>query len=164
MPERFVRLQGHHDKTAFSCGKASLDDFLRLYATHNEKSGYSRTFVALDGSRVVGYYSLSASVIAFDQAPLELVRRSPRYPIPAIRLARLAVDASCHGQGIGSDALFDAYARVLKLADDIGVRVLEIDAIDEQARSFYLRYGASPFPDSPLHLFVTLAHLRSAAK
>ncbi len=164
MGDRFVRLRAEHDRRGFSCGKPSLDDFLRLYAAQNEKSGYSRTFVIVDGGRVVAYYSLSASVIAFDQAPVELVRRSPRYPIPAIRLARLAVDASHHGRGLGSAALFDAYERVLKLADDLGVRVLEIDAIDDDARAFYLRHGATAFPESPLHLFVTLAHLRAAAK
>jgi GNAT superfamily N-acetyltransferase len=164
VPERFVRLQGHHDRASFSCGKPSLDEFLRFYAVQNEKTGYSRTFVSIDASRVIAYYAISASVIAFQKAPLELVRRSPRYPIPAIRLARLAVDVNYHGLGVGRDALFDAYDRVLRLADDLGVRVLEIDAIDDMARAFYVRHGATPFPESPLHLFVTLAHLRSAAR
>lgn len=93
----------------------------------------------------------------------------PRYPIPVVLLARLAVDTTVTGRGIGAWLLRDAMSRSLAAAaaaDTIGVRALLVHAIDDQARAFYLHHGLQPSPTDPLHLMIMMkdiaASLRSA--
>jgi len=81
-------------------------------------------------------------------------------PAPAILLGRLAVDARWHGRRLGIGLLRDAVLRVAVAADAIGVRVLLVHAISEEARAFYERFGFRASPVEPLTLMITLEELR----
>ncbi|MGQ0629191.1 MAG: GNAT family N-acetyltransferase [Phycisphaerales bacterium] len=108
-----------HDRSAFSCGHESLDSFLKQYAGQNQKTGVSRTFIALHpGERVVrGYYSLAAGSVRLEDLTDEQRKRLPKYPVPVAHLGRLAVDKSAQGQRLGSYLLLDALCRVERLPE-----------------------------------------------
>lgn len=155
-------LVARHDRSTFSCGQPSLDDFLRLYASQNQKTGVSRTFVAVrpGATKVYGYYSISAGAVALDRLSEEQRNRLPRYPVPVAHLGRLAVDRSAQGQRLGEFLLIDALRRIHIAADSIGIHAVEVVAIDDAARRFYLKYGFTGLLDDPHHLFVSMKTVR----
>jgi GNAT superfamily N-acetyltransferase len=162
MAEWYIeRLARAHERGEFCCGKAPLDAFLRSLVSQYEKRRLGRTYVAVRQGepRVWGYYTLAAGAVSYDNLPAEAARKLPRHSVPVILLARLAVDQAVQGQGLGGALLEDALRRCLSLADQLGIYAVEVDAIDEQAKSFYLKYGFLPLPDDPLHLYLPVSTL-----
>lgn len=155
-------LVSEHERAAFSCGHASLDEFLKRYASQNQRSGVSRTFVAVKpGERIVrGYYAIAAGSVKLEQLTEVQQKRLPRYPVPVVCLGRLAVDKSVQGQGLGAYLLLDALERVERVQHDLGIHAIEVVAIDEAAKRFYLKYGFMEMLDDPHHLFISLHTVR----
>ncbi len=147
-----------HDRTAFDCGEPSLDDFLKRFARQNDEKGLSRTYVAVlpDEPKTYGYYSLSSGAIRFDTMPEKL----PRYPVPVIHLGRLAVDRSAKGQGLGKILLLDALKRAVSVSKQLGTYAVEVYALNDAARGFYLKYGFAPLLDDEHHLYLTMKAIR----
>jgi GNAT superfamily N-acetyltransferase len=147
-----------HDRTAFDCGEPSLDDFLKRFARQNDEKGLSRTYVAVlpDEPKIYGYYSLSSGAIRFDTMPEKL----PRYPVPVIHLARLAVDRSAKGQGLGKILLLDALKRAVSVCKQLGTYAVEVYALNDAARDFYLKYGFATLLDDERHLYLTMKAIR----
>jgi GNAT superfamily N-acetyltransferase len=158
------RLDKTHQRAEFRCGQAPLDDFLRTLVSQYEKRNLGRTYVAVrrGEKRVYGYYTLASATLSVQDLLDDAARKLPRPPIPAILLARLAVDRDAQGQGLGHALFVDALERCLELAEKLGVHAVEVDAIDQQARAFYQKYGFIPLLDSPLHLYLPIATLRKA--
>jgi GNAT superfamily N-acetyltransferase len=150
-----------HDLGDFSCGEASLDDWLKRRARANQASGASRTYVVCEDNRVVGYYALASGVVLVENAPGRCRRNMPN-PIPVAVLARLAVDRECQGQGIGRALFRDAARRVAQAADAIGIRGIVVHAISAEAKSFYLALGFDASPREPMTLMVTLSDVKTA--
>jgi GNAT superfamily N-acetyltransferase len=150
-----------HDVVNFRSGEAPLDEWLRRRARANQASGASRTYVACEGQRVIGYYALASGAITVESAPGRFRRNMPE-PIPVAVLARLAVDLSWQGRGIGRALFRDAASRVAQAADAIGIRGIVVHAISEDARNFYLALGFDPSPREPMTLMVTLSDVRAA--
>ncbi len=86
----------------------------------------------------------------------------PRHPIPAVLLARLAVDRTAQGRGLGAWLLRDAMLRTLTAADEVGMRVLLVHAVDGRARAFYERHGFEPSPTDALNLQMLVKDIRAA--
>ena len=147
---------GRHDRAAFSCGVAALDDWFRLRAGQDERRNVARVFVAIDDRHgIVGFYSLSAFTLAIPDLPPDHSKRLPRYDaIPAALIGRLARDRRVRGEGIGGLLLADAILRALAAARSLAVFAIVVDAKDEKAASFYQNFGFSPFPSRPLRLFM----------
>lgn len=139
-------LATHHSIAGFDCGKPALNRWLFDYALQNQESRASRTYVVQSENRVVGYYSLATASIHRQDAHRSLRHGEPD-PIPAILLAQLAVDREYKGQGIGSGLLRDAFLRSQQVSEIAGARVLLLDALDNEAKHFYLAKG---FRQSPL--------------
>ena len=154
-------LNADHQLANFDCGVPDLNAWLRKRALANNKEGASRTYVVTDGHRVVGYYALAANSIAVAEAPGRFRRNMPD-PIPVALLARLAVDRSYHGQGLGRALFRDGAKRVINAADSLGIRGLIVHAISDDARAFYLALGFEPSHLEPMTLVVTLADLKAA--
>ncbi|HRH75185.1 MAG TPA: GNAT family N-acetyltransferase, partial [Zoogloea sp.] len=114
-------LAAHHDTTAFACGVASLDHWLKQRALKNQATGASRCFAVCDDKRVVAYYALASSAVAAEAASGRLRRNMPD-PIPVVVLGRLAIDQSWHGTGLGRALVRDACLRVMAAAEAIGIR------------------------------------------
>lgn len=148
-----------HDRSAFACGKSALDDFIRMHVSQYEKRRLGKTFVAVpEGEqRVIGYYTLAAGVVTLEHLPNEASRKLPKHAIPVILLARLAVDPSVQGKRLGEGLLLDALQRSLDLSSNLGARAVEVDALDDSALAFYLKYGFTPLLDNPKHLYLPLA-------
>ena len=148
-----------HERSAFTCGKPSLDDFIRNRVGQYEKRRLGKTFVAvLEGEkRVLGDYTLAAGAVTIEQLPTEASRKLPRHPIPVILLARLAVDRSAQGKRLGEGLLLDALQRSLDLSGNLGTHAVEVHALDDSAAAFYVKYGFSPLLDNPKHLYLPLA-------
>ena len=147
---------GRHDRTAFSCGVAALDDWFRLRAGQDEKRNVARIFVAIDDQRgIVGFYSLSSFTFTIADLPPEHVKRLPRYDvIPAALIGRLARDERVRGEGVGGLLLADAVRRVIGASRSLAVFAIVVEAMDEKAAAFYRAFGFAPFPNRPLRLFM----------
>lgn len=148
-------LQPTHAIDAFDCGVLALDDWLKRRARRNEMDGASRSFVACDADRVVGYYCLAAGSILHGTATGK-VRRNMPDPVPILILGRLAVDRSWHGHGLGADLLSDAARRTVNAAQSIGIRALLVHAIPDQAAAFYEKHGFRPSAIDPMTLMITI--------
>jgi predicted N-acetyltransferase YhbS len=155
-------LGGRHRLEDFHSGvAAALDDWLKRRAAANQVSGASRTFVACEAGRVVGYYALASGAVSVAAAPGRFRRNMPE-PIPVAVLGRLAVDREWHGRGIGRGLFRDAAMRVLNAAGSIGIRGILVHAISDEAKAFYLALGFEPSPLDPMTLMVTLADVEKA--
>ena len=155
-----------HERGEFSCGKAPLDDFLRLRASQYERRRLGRTYVALfTGSMTVaGYYTLTASAVAVANLPKDVAKRLPKHPVPVILLGRLAVDQKASGQGLGKALLRDALCRSLELSKQLGLFAVEVLAIDAEAQAFYRKYGFVSLADNELHLFLPMKTIEEGQK
>ncbi|MDB5343665.1 MAG: acetyltransferase [Schlesneria sp.] len=153
------QFSAEHDRSAFSCGKQALDDFIRTRVSQYEKRRLGKTFVAVAAGekRVIGYYTLAASAVSFANLPTGASRKLPKHPIPVVLLARLAVDQSAQGKRLGEGLLLDALQRTLDLSSDLGIHAVEVDALDDAAAAFYRKYGFSSLIDDPLHLYLPIA-------
>ena len=150
------RLSAIHDVSEFDSGEQVLDHWLRRRALQNEASGASRTYVVCAGGKVVGYYALAAGSISHLHA-LGRIRRNMPDPIPVVVLARLAVDRTLHGKGVGTALLRDAILRTLQAAEIAGVRAILVHAISDAAKRFYEKYGFVASPVDPMTVMITIA-------
>lgn len=143
-----------HDLTSFKSGNEPLDDWLRLRALKSEGRS-SRTYVVAEASVAVGYYCLSTGAEKRAALPAKLSRNTPD-PVPLILLGRLAVDMRHRGRGIGAGLLKDALQRVAQVSRAVGSRAVIVHAIDENAKTFYFRYGCIEFPQGSRTLFLPI--------
>lgn len=151
------------DRSAFSCGKADLDTWLITQAGQQERNNNTRTFlaVAADSTRVVGYYSTTTYRLDLDEAAVAFGVGKRRYPVPAVLLARLAVDDAWKGRGLGQRLLVHALRSIAGASLSIGFEVVVVHAIDAEAAAFYARFGFIPFADHDLHLFLPVTSVRA---
>jgi GNAT superfamily N-acetyltransferase len=156
-----------HDRDTFDCGDAALNEFLRRHARQSHDRGGAKTFVACPTSnttQVLGFYSLSPASIDYARAPAVVSKGLARYDVPVFRLARLAVDQSLQGQGLGGQLLLAAGQRCIRAATEVGGVALLIDAKNESVGHWYKSYGALPLLDAPLSLLLPLTTIGAALK
>jgi len=149
-----------HDRSQFGSGTPALDRYLREQVSQDIRRRVAACFVALTHERrIAGYYTLATASVPLSGLPDESRRKLPRYgAVPAIRMGRLAVDATFKGQGLGGALLVNALRRAASA--EIPAAVLVVDAKDNQAASFYRHHGFIPLADTPLTLFLPLASVR----
>jgi predicted N-acetyltransferase YhbS len=154
-----VLLTKDHDRNAFDCGVAVLNDYLKQYALQNQKKFAARTYVATRGNRVVGYYSLAYGSVSLEDAPQSVKSGLPRHPIPVILLARLAVDSAEQRVGLGAALLKDALLRTIQAAEIAGLRAMLVHAKDDSAKRFYEKFGFESSPTDSYHLFLRMSDI-----
>jgi len=157
---RPVLLSKDHDTSSFDCGKEPLNRFLRAFALTNQALGSSRTYVALSGDEIVGYYSLTPSSVAHAEAPPRVSQGLAKNEIGVILMARFAVDRNNQGKGIGRSLFLDAMARAFHASNVIGGRAFLVHAKDEEAKAFYSKFNRMPSADHPMHLFMLFKDIR----
>ena len=142
-------LEPTHRVDRFDCGREQLDRWLRAYAGQGQRRDTARTFVVRrpNDDEVVGYYTLVASEVEHRMAT-DAVRRgaSKRFPIPVCLIARLAVDRSAQGVGLGRSLLLDALRRTDRASQSVAMRAVLVHALDEKAAAFYARFASSRRP------------------
>jgi GNAT superfamily N-acetyltransferase len=165
------RISKRHQRDEFDCdatgndaGSQALNEFLYKYARQNADKGLGRTYVATRAGdkRVRGYYTLASGAVAFDALPEEERKRLPRYPVPVALIARLAVDESEQGKGLGADLLMHAMFTIVHVAEEMGIHAVEVKAKNEAARRFYAKYGFESLLDDPLHMYISLEAVKRA--
>jgi GNAT superfamily N-acetyltransferase len=156
------RLSRAHERSRFDCGIAALNDWLKTLASQYEKRDLARAYVAVvpGNSQVHGYYAISNHRVSYEALPPEQAKGLPLIDVPVVLLGKLAVDKTSQGQGLGSFLLIDALRRSVYLADQIGVRAVEVDAIDDAAKAFYVKFGFAPLLDDQRHLFLPMQTIR----
>jgi GNAT superfamily N-acetyltransferase len=138
----------HHDTSVFHSGQAALDDWLRNHAQGAATRRTARIFVWHAGdSKVVGYYAIVAHLLVKEELPRSIAHGSPAQ-IPAVLLARLALDKSLQGQKLGGALLAEALQRIVAATETVAARFVVVDAIDEVAVRFYEHFGFKPIPGS----------------
>ena len=155
------KLDATHEVDSFDCGKEPLNRFLKRFALANQKADGARTYVACRGATVLAYYSLAAGAMEHADAPLRIGRGLARHPVPVMLLARLAVDRTWQGRGLGRALVKDALLRTAAAADIAGIRALLVHAKDDEARAWYETLEFEPSPTDPYHLFLLMKDLRA---
>jgi GNAT superfamily N-acetyltransferase len=159
-----------HDSAGFTSGKPTLDNYLRDMAERDQDEHTAIAYVLVDKSetvhprRVIGYFTLNSFAFPKKQARRrDQDRYLGRYnPVPAVLIGRLALDRAFQGQGLGSVLLVSALTRVLTLSEQLGIAVVVVHAIDDEAASFYEHQGFVRFRDEPHHLYYPLATFAAA--
>lgn len=155
-------LFNQYDKDSFDCGHKNLNDYIQKHAWASHKSGYAKTYIATLQSekKIVGYYSVSATNIHKSCLPESMIQGMPNYPVGAAMLGRLAVIEIMQGQGLGKELLLHAMHTVLKSSKIIGILGIVVDAIDEKAKKFYLKYGFTQLIDNEMTLFIPMKKIK----
>jgi len=139
------RLEPHDDRTRFRSGNVELDRFFLRYAGQNQfRHHIGTTYVAMREDGVIaGFATVTASEVATAGLSATKRKRLPQYPLPVLRLARLAVDERAKGQGIGSLLLRAVLVLAQRMARDFGCVGVVVDAKPE-AVAFYKKLGFVP--------------------
>jgi predicted N-acetyltransferase YhbS len=156
------RLDAHHDVTTFSSGNEDLDTWLQRHALAAQRMDSARTFVATRGGHVLGYFSLTVGSVLRADAPAKLVRGMPAYPVAMVLLARLAVDQSQQGKGLGAMLLAEALRKAVAAGEVAAARLIVVDAVDDNAAAFYQRYGFIQAPENPLRFYRRMKDVRAS--
>lgn len=157
-------LGNEHRISGFDCGVGSLDIWLVKHARAAVGAGSARTYVVVDAEqdRVVGYHALSVASIEHDDATDRARKGMPKHPIPAMLLARMAVDRAVQGRGIGAFLLKDAMSRAVSVAEQAGIRLMLVHAVNGEARAFYEHFGFEASPADPTNLQLLIKDIRFA--
>lgn len=145
----------------FDCGDEQKNRFLKQFALQNSKGGLGRTYVAVnpvEDTRIYGYYTISSSAVKFESLPSS--RHLPRYPLPAVLIGKLAIDKTAQKQGLGTALLFNALKRATMVAEEIGVFLIEIKAVNERAKNLYVKIGFLEMLDEPIKLYFGIKKVR----
>jgi GNAT superfamily N-acetyltransferase len=151
-----------YSSSQFSCGELSLDIFLKNQASQYDRRNVGRTYVIVDdvSSQVLGYYTLAVGALKLDQLTEDSRKKLPRHDVPIALLARLAVDQTQRGKGLGATLLKDALLRVVSISEQIGIHAIVVDALHDHAKSFYLHFGFIPCIDLPLRLYLPIKSIQ----
>ena len=161
---------GDHDRKGFLCGEETLDQYLHTQVGQDRKRDLARCYVLTfenNPKRILGYYTLSTASIEREQLPES--NRLPYPEIPCLLLGRLARDLSARGQGIGDVMMAHILSETERIADEVGVHALIVDALNEHAATYYTNWGFAPLAGDRLYATVksiraTLRELENPAK
>ena len=154
-----------HRRADFDCGEPALNDYLARFAMQAHQRGGAKTFVTCptaEPTRILGYYTLAPASVGFARVPAAFTKGLARHEVPMFRLARLAVDVSVQGQGLGQALLLAVGRRCLAVAEEVGGVALLIDAKSDRAASWYEGFGAARLADAPLTLVLPLKTIAAA--
>jgi len=152
-----------HVVAAFDCGKPELNKWIHSHAQAAESRHTARTFVLLDEERVIGFYSLCMHRVQDKDLAGRIARGGPDQ-VPAVMLAQLARDTSMRGERIGDLLMSDVLRRALAADKAVAARVLLVEALDEDAVSFYQRHNFLPAASNPLKLAVKMTDVEQTVK
>ncbi|EQD42656.1 GCN5-related N-acetyltransferase [mine drainage metagenome] len=154
------KLRREHLLDSFDCGKEELNDFIKRRAWNNQQANSAQTYVLARDLVLSGYYSLAAGAVTHEAATERVKKGLARHPIPVILLARLAVDRTLQGRGVGPALLKDALLRSASAADTIGARAVLVHAKDDAAKGFYEHFDFEPSPSDPYHLLLIMKDVK----
>jgi GNAT superfamily N-acetyltransferase len=166
-------LRALDDRSGFQSGDESLDRFFRRYAGQNQFRHYvGVTYVAVEDGRVLGFATVAARHVDIEGLPERARKKLPHYPMPALGLARLAVDKSAQSMGLGGQLLRFVLELASKMADEVGCVAVVVDA-KPGAVGFYAKYGFTAFEPlegqsdarpQPIAMYLMMADIKAATR
>ena len=157
-------LTAAHDVSDFSCGKPSLDRWLKTRAFDNQEKGFTAVLVVHEANRVIGYYGLAPTAVLPSTLPRSIRTGQPPSPVPCLLLGQLATDLNWSGKGVGTGLLKHALQRCVMAAGLIGGRALLVHSVDDEAASFWRRRGFIASKDDPMILFRSIADIAASIR
>lgn len=167
LTQHFVHLDhALHDVKHFDCGKEKLNIFLSRFAAKHARLGISSTWVLVEAeveakAPVAAFFTLAGHTITRGDIPAQK-QKLPRYQLPVVLVAQLAVSKSHSRQGLGEKTLITALRKAVELTD-AGLPAIGIvlDVLDEDALGFYQHFDAfDEFSENPMRLFMPMAVAR----
>jgi GNAT superfamily N-acetyltransferase len=150
-------------RNLFDCEVDPLNDYLKKYALQNQKKDAARTYVLTnEENQIIGYYALVFGSVSIEETMPEVSAGLGKYPIPIILLARLAVDKTQKGKGLGKLLMKDALLRAVRASEIAGLRAFLVHAKDESAKAFYEKLSFEPSPHNEFHLFLKMSDIRAS--
>ena len=157
-------LTATHDLSQFSCGKPTLDHWLKTRALSNQEKGFTAVLVVHEAGRVVGYYGLAPTAVVPSILSRSIRTGQPPDPVPCLLLGQLATDSAWAGLGIGTGLLKHALERCVQAAALVGGRALMVNAVDPEAAAFWQRRGFAASRDDPLVLFRSIETIAASLR
>jgi GNAT superfamily N-acetyltransferase len=151
-----------HDVSEFSCGKTSLDRWLKTRALSDQEKGFTAVLVVHEANRVIGYYGLAPTAILLSTLSRSIRTGQPPNPVPCLLLGQLATDQNWIGKGIGTALRKHALQRCVAAANLLGGRALIVNAVDIEAADFWTRRGFVPSKDDPFLLYRSIADIAAS--
>jgi GNAT superfamily N-acetyltransferase len=158
---RPVPIDKSHAAGSFDCGVETLNEYLRRYAFLNHQNRSARTYVVMSQDKLVGYYTLASGSVSRSEVPPRVAQGLGNYPVPITLLARLAVDLSEQGKGLGRALLKDAVLRAFQASELVGSRAIATHAKDDAVMAFYQRFDFVPSPLNDFHLYLLMKDVRA---
>jgi GNAT superfamily N-acetyltransferase len=158
-PEKLTEV---HDVSGFSCGKPSLDTWLKSRALSNQNKGFTAVMVVHVNHVVIGYYGLAPTAVVANSLPRSIRTGQPPNPIPCLLLGQLAIDANWSGRGLGAALTTHALHQCLKAAELVGGRAVLVKAVDDDARDYWQRWGFIATLDDPYTLFRSISDIAAS--
>jgi len=132
------------DRSSFRSGDEQLDLFFRRYAGQNQfRHHIGTTYVAVENETILGFATVTVGHIEIEKLPSTLRKKLPDYPLPILRLARLAVDRNAQRSGVGELLMRTVFSVAIELREKLGCVGVVIDA-KPGAENYYSRYGFVP--------------------
>lgn len=151
-----------HKLSGFNCSEPELDDWLRKHALAARFSRTATVLVVCRGRKIVGYYALCNGAVAHSATSAKVRRNMPN-PIPAIVLARLAVDETERGADLGASLLRDAFKRALLATRHSAASLIIVHPLHDKAAAYYAKHGFKPLrtmdppSDPPQPMYISLS-------
>jgi len=157
LTHRVAALRDSHVLDQFACGKPPLDEWLKQHARNDTDQG-TRTYVVVDtgDKSIVGYFAIAPHLLERDAVSPQIGRGAPRQ-IPAILLAKLALEQRSQGAGLGRVLLVRALEKIIDAAKQAGGKLVVVDAIDDEAAAFYEHHGFVRVPSNPHRLLMKMS-------
>lgn len=166
-------LEPGDDRKSFRSGYPELDSFFQKYAWQNQfRHHIGNTYVAIARGAILGFMTVAPGSVEMDRLPGDLKRTLPKYPIPVLRVARLAVSEEARAQGIGKQLMRAAFAMAHELREKIGCAGVVVDA-KRDAETFYASLGFEPLEvvaglleekPAPKPMFIPIGGIEAAIK
>lgn len=160
------------ERSAFRCGDPDLDRFFLRFAAQNQFRHYvGVTYVAVEDARILGFATVAPGHVEIEGLPAAARKALPRYPLPVLRLARLAVDETVQGQGLGAQLLRFVLGLAVRMSAEFGCVGVVVDAkrgaVDFYARHGFIAldavHGQSDARPRPTAMFLAMRAMREAS-